>query len=85
MINRRKKIYRAEGKSIRYRILKDQCDIAIAEAKKKYLQKITELALFAKNTKMYYKAINLLKSKEVPVPWYISNLFQAESSLRLSK
>ena len=45
------------------------------KAKKKYIGCIIDKVQFAGNTRAYYGAVKMLKTKEAPVVWGIHDLF----------
>ena len=75
LIRKKRCIYRAEGKSIRYEIAAEECQAAINLRKKRFLDNITAQIKDPKDRKAYYRAVNMLKTKEFAIPWDITNLF----------
>ena len=85
MIARRKRVYRSEGKSQKYKLIKKECDIAILEAKKRFLEGIMEKVHSTRNSKPYYQAVNYLKTKEAPVKWLVQSMFPGLSDCEISE
>ena len=73
--NRKMRIYKTEGKSQRYHEAKTSYDKLVRKAKKDYLGAIIDKVAFAGNTKAYYAAIRILKTKESPRIWDIHDMF----------
>ena len=63
LVSRKRRIYRQEGKSERYRIARAECEAEIKKAKKQYLEGILEKVKNSRN------AVSLLSSKEAPIKW----------------
>ena len=84
--NRKKmRIYKAEGKSVRYMEAKKAYDKLVKKAKKCYLGSIIDKIMFAGNTQAYYSAVKLLKTKEAPKVWDIRDLFPGLSDFEISE
>ena len=75
LVNRKMRIYKAEGKSAKYKQASKECQLAIKQAKKDFIDKVIEKCNIAKNSKGYYAAVKMLNSKEAPVLWQISSLY----------
>ena len=75
LINKKQRIYKAEGKSLRYRYAAAECEAAIKAAKTSFLGKVKEKVKNSKDTKSYYKIVNMFKCKDAPKEWDIVYLF----------
>ena len=66
LIARKRRIYRAEGKSQKYIEARRVCDIEIKKAKRAFLEKIKTKAKEAKDTRDYYRTVKMFGTKNVP-------------------
>ena len=82
-VQRKQKIYKAEGKSARYYIARDECAEAVLKAKKAFMDKVIKKTKETRNTGCYYRSVKLLKSKEAPIPWDVRILFPGLSDLEI--
>ena len=78
-VARKMRLYKQEGKSERYIQARKYCEKLVKQAKKKFLGCIIDKVKLAGNTKQYYSAIKLLKTKEAPVVWDIHDMFPSMS------
>ena len=75
---KRNRICKAEGKTLRYREEKKKVDLIIRRAKEDYLGCIVDKAKFAGNTREFYKAVKLLRTKNAPIVWDIHSMFPGD-------
>ena len=66
-LNKKRRVYKKEGKSQKFIDLSKLCETVINDAKKVFLDKVIEKSEKARNTKHYYKSVNMLKLKELSV------------------
>ena len=84
-INRKNRIYKAEGRSLHYLEAKKKCDKLIKEAKASYLGCIIDKAKFAGNPREFYKAVKILRTKNAPIIWDIHSLFPNDSDYEIAE
>ena len=73
-IRRRKRIFKKEGRSSRWKDAKKTTDLMIKRRKTKYYNKYTNQAKESNDPSLYYKIIGRLKDKERPPVFDISSL-----------
>ena len=83
--NRKRRIYRAEGKSRKYYDVSRECEAAIKDAKVLYLDKVEVKVQTAKNSKEFYIAVKLLNTKDAPVRWCISSMYPDKTDLEIAE
>ena len=76
---RKRRIYKKEGKSERYRSAKKEYDTELSTAKKKFMDKVIEDCKKKRNTRGYYKTVKKFQSKETPSPWDVMTLLPGKS------
>ena len=74
-VNRKKRIYKQEGKSEKYRRASRECDEAITNAKKKFFGKVIDKCKETRNTSQFYKPVKLFRTKDTPQHWDIFTFF----------
>ena len=62
----RRRIFKKEGRSRRWKEAKKETEEAIEEAKKLYFNRMKEKALVNNNSKSYFQAVCMLSGKEAP-------------------
>ena len=74
-IRSRKRTYKKEDKSDRWRLKKKETARLVKEAKKNYYNRIVKQAKESNDAGLYYKAVARLKSREAPTPFSPNDLF----------
>ena len=75
LVKKKGQIYKKEGKSENYKRACRECNAAIADAKKIFIDNVIDKCKKARSSKGYYKAVRLLNSKEAPIQWEIFSLY----------
>ena len=84
-VKRKKRIYRREGKSERYKEASRDCKVVILRAKKKFWGRVLDKTAKLGNSKYYYRSVKLFSTKENPVEWDICNLFPDYSDQEITE
>ena len=84
-VQKKRRIYKEQGKSEKYHEARRACEQLIRIAKKNYLGCIIDRVKFAGNTRDYYKAVKMLRTKEAPIVWNICSMFPGESEGDISE
>ena len=84
-VNKKKRIYKAEGKSERYLRASKESDEAVTRAKKIFFDKILEKCKIAKNSRQFYSTVKLFSTKDTPPPWNIYDMFPGEDAAYISE
>ena len=84
LTEKKRKIYRQEGKSERYKIARKHCDKEIAKAKRTFLGKVIEKSKKARNSKPYYSAVGCLSTKKMTNKWNIAALYPEKSDYEIA-
>ena len=85
LCNKKKCIYKKEGKSERYLRAKTESDAAILESKKIFFDKILKKTEATKNSKCFYTAVKMLKSRDAPSKWDIRLMFPGEKDEEIAE
>ena len=72
-IRKKKKIYRAEGRSERWKDMQKETDRILTERKEQYYARFSDK--LKKGGRNYHNAVKSLRSVEAPTSWNISELF----------
>ena len=75
LVARKRRIYRAEGKSQKYKDASKEAETAIKAAKVVHFEIIEKKVKEAGNTRDFYKSVNLFKTKQTAVRWHIKALY----------
>ena len=85
LLNRKRRIYKKEGKSQKYHDVSRLWEIAVAEAKSAFLQRVVDKTKAIKNTRCYYKAVNVLKTKEAPAEFDVCTMYPGSTVSEVSE
>ena len=86
LLNKKRKVYKREGKSLKYYQVCSQCELAVTKAKESFLNRIIEKTKAKRNSKGYYQAVNLLKTKEAKqVLWDVCNMYPGSTDEEISE
>ena len=85
MLNKKRRVYKKEGKSENYFNISKICETAVSNAKKKFLEKIYLQCKKAKNTKSFYKTVGSFKARTSAGPWNICSMFPGEKEENIAE
>ena len=83
LVRKRKRIFKREGRSDRWKRAKKKTEELAEKLKKEYFEKMKKVAFAAKNSKCYYKAVKMLGGKEAPKTFDIRVLFPGKSDAEI--
>ena len=83
LVRKRSRVFKREGRSARWRQIKEETNRLMEELKKNYFEKMKEKAIAAENSKAYYIAVSMLGGKECPKKWDVRVLFPGLNDLEI--
>ena len=69
---KKKRIYKEEGKTDRYKRAKREYDVTLAEAKKCFIDNVIEKTKATRKSGAYYKMVKYFQTKDAPTFWDLS-------------
>ena len=84
-VKQRKRCYKEERRSRRWKELKKESDAILLEEKEKFLEKIEVETSASGSSRNFFKAVNRLKHREAPKPWTVRDMFPGEDCRNISE
>ena len=79
------RVYRSEGKSERFKLIRKECDDAVTVARKNFLGKVLDKVKQTRNSAPFYRTVNIFKSKEAPIKWMIQSMYPDMSDAEIAE
>ena len=78
-VEKKRRVYKREGKSERYHRARKECEAVCLEAKKNFWDGIVEKSKKMGNSRSWFQTVKMFKTKEFSQPWDISDMFPGET------
>ena len=75
LLNKKRRIYKKEGKSQKYYDISRTCAKAVESDKLCFSEKLFSKSVNEKNSKFFYKAVGYFRTKEAPKHWDVSDMY----------